>query len=186
MQDLVRKLEPLLVPPLPGRAVACVTLLGALLVAGCRSQAGEDGVGVPDGNAAGIPAASSPATSTPAAGPAQPANGRTVDVQMVGDATGYRFVPATVTIKVGDTVRWTNASGGPHNVTFWPDSIPAAAASGLQASMAQSMAPLTGPLLTAPSATYTISFANTPAGAYGYYCMPHLALGMKGKIVVEQ
>jgi plastocyanin len=104
---------------------------------------------------------------------------------MVGDAQGYRFVPASVTIKVGDTVRWTNVSGGPHDVTFWSDSIPANAASVLQAHMPQTTAPLTGPLLSDPNATYTISFAGAPAGTYSYYCTPHLALGMKGKIVVQ-
>jgi plastocyanin len=104
---------------------------------------------------------------------------------MVGDAQGYRFVPATITIKPGDTVRWTNVSGGPHNVSFWSDSIPAGASTSLQANMSQTTAPLIGPLLTAPSATYTISFAGAQPGTYGYYCTPHLALGMKGKIVVQ-
>jgi plastocyanin len=189
MHEVARTLKCSFVPPRRRRAVVCVTLLGALLGAACRSKAGEDGVAVPDEGAAAspaAPAASPPAAGTPAASSAQPANGRTIDVQMVGDATGYRFVPATVTIKVGDTVRWTSVSGGPHDVTFWPDRIPAGAVSRLQASMAQTMAPLTGPLLTAPNATYTISFAGAPAGTYEYYCTPHLALGMTAKIVVEQ
>jgi plastocyanin len=189
MQNVEHTRAPSFVRPLHRRAVVCVTLLGALLGAACRSKAGADGVAVPDEGAAaspGAPAASPPAASTSAANSARPANGRTIDVQMVGDASGYRFVPATVTIKVGDTVRWTNVSGGPHDVTFWSDSIPAGAASGLQARMTQTTAPLTGPLLSAPNATYTISFAGAPAGTYGYYCTPHLALGMKAKIVVEQ
>lgn len=188
MQNVERTRSPSPVLPLNHRVLVCITLLGALLGAACRSKAGEDGVAVPDEGAAastGAPATSAPAASTPTASPAQPANGRTVDVQMVGDASGYRFVPATVTIKVGDTVRWTNVSGGPHDVTFWSDSMPSGAASRLQASMTQTTAPLTGPLLTAPNATYTISFAGASAGAYGYYCTPHLALGMKGKIVVQ-
>lgn len=188
MQNVERTRSPSPVLPLNHHVLVCITLLGALLGAACRSKAGEDGVAVPDEGAAastGAPATSAPAASTPTASPAQPANGRTVDVQMVGDASGYRFVPATVTIKVGDTVRWTNVSGGPHDVTFWSDSMPSGAASRLQASMTQTTAPLTGPLLTAPNATYTISFAGASAGAYGYYCTPHLALGMKGKIVVQ-
>ena len=189
MQNVERTRRPSLVPRPHHRVVMCATLVVGLLGAACRSTAGEDGVGVPDEGAAatpGAPAASAPAASAPTASPAQPANGRTVDVQMIGDATGYRFVPATVTIKVGDTVRWTNVSGGPHDVTFWSDSIPAGAASRLQASMMQTTAPLTGPLLAAPNATYTISFAGAPAGTYQYYCTPHLALGMKAKIIVEQ
>jgi plastocyanin len=105
---------------------------------------------------------------------------------MVGDDTGYRFVPATVAIRAGDTVRWTNVSGAPHDAAFWPDSIPSGAESGLQSNMAQTISPLAVPLLTTPNATYTVSFAGLPAGTYAYYCTPHLALGMKGKIVVER
>jgi plastocyanin len=188
MQNPERTRRSSLGPPLQRRAIVCVTLLGALLGGACRSKAGEDGVAVPDEGAAaspGAPAAAAPAASTPAASATQATNGRTIDVQMVGDASGYRFVPATVTIKVGDSVRWTNVSGGPHNVTFWSDSIPAGAAGQLQAGMPQPMSPLSGPLLTTPNATYTISFAGAPAGTYRYYCMPHLALGMTAKIVVE-
>jgi plastocyanin len=137
-------------------------------------------------------AAPSPAASTtPAAGTAgtaaapAPATGATHDVQMLGDASGYRFNPASLTIKRGDAVRWTNVSGGPHNVTFWPDSIPAGAQAPLSANMPSPTAPLTGPLLLNPNQTYTVSFANVPAGTYKYYCTPHLALGMKGTIQVQ-
>jgi plastocyanin len=127
---------------------------------------------------------SATSSSAPAAAPA-PATGATHDIQMVGDASGYRFNPATVTIKRGDAVRWTNTSGGPHNVTFWPDSIPAGAQGPLTANMPGTTAPLTGPLLLTPNQTYTVSFANVPAGKYGYYCTPHLALGMKAVIQVQ-
>ena len=139
--------------------------------------------GVPaTGNA---PAAAAPAAGAAASGTPAPATGATHDVQMLGDATGYRFNPLTLTIKRGDAVRWTMVSGGPHNVTFWPDSIPAGAQAPLSASMPQQMSPLVGPLLTTPNQTYTISFANAPAGTYKYYCTPHLALGMKGVITVQ-
>lgn len=185
-RTLERSLERSLVPPRHRRTALYVALLGALAGGACRSKVGEDGAAGGAAASPGEPAASPAAAATSPPASTQPTTGRTIDVQMVGDATGYRFVPATVTIKVGDTVRWINASGGPHNVTFWPDSVPAGAAGGLQAGMAQSTAPLTGPLLTAPNATYAVSFAAAPAGTYGYYCMPHLALGMKGKVVVER
>lgn len=137
--------------------------------------------------AGNAPAAASPSGApgtTPSAAPA-PATGATHDVQMVGDASGYRFVPASLTIKRGDAVRWTNVSGGPHNVSFWPDSIPAGAQSALSANMPSTTSPLIGPLLLTPNQTYTISFANVPTGAYKFYCTPHLALGMKGVIQVQ-
>ena len=55
----------------------------------------------------------------------------------------------------------------------------------LTANMPGQTMPLTGPLLLTPNQTYTISFANVPAGTYKYYCTPHLALGMKGVITVQ-
>ena len=104
---------------------------------------------------------------------------------MIGDATGYRFEPTTLTIKAGDAVRWTVVSGPPHNVTFWPDSIPQGSNVQLQANMPNTMAPLTGPLDSTIGGTYTISFAGIPAGTYKYFCTPHLALGMKAQLTVQ-
>jgi plastocyanin len=139
--------------------------------------------------AAGSAASStSAATSTsPSASPAvaAPITGTTHEVKMLGDAKGYRFEPAALTIKPGDGVKWIMVSGGPHNVTFWPDSVPSGAPAQLQAAMPNQMSPLTGPLLTQQNETYTISFAGAKTGTYHYYCTPHLALGMKATITVQ-
>jgi plastocyanin len=51
--------------------------------------------------------------------------------------------------------------------------------------MPDQMAPLEGQLLTEPNAVYTVTFAGAPAGEYKFYCLPHLALGMKGRITVQ-
>ena len=109
---------------------------------------------------------------------------QTVNVQMIGDAKGNRFVPASISIHVGDVVTWTNVSGA-HNVVFWSDSIPAGTQTVLQGKMGATMGPLTGPLFAAPNATYTVSFAGLKAGTYKYYCLPHLALGMRAQVVVQ-
>jgi plastocyanin len=162
------------------RNLLAIALSSALLASACGGNSRE-GAAVPDVGGTSAPAPSSPSSTTPTPS----ASGRVVDVQMLGDASGYRFQPATITIKPGDTVRWTNVSGGPHNVTFWTDSIPAGAVSPLQAGMPQQTAQLSGPLLTAPNATYTVSFAGVPAGTYKYYCTPHLALGMKATIIIQ-
>ena len=119
----------------------------------------------------------------PAAAPA--AGGTTHDVNMVLEGNAYKYVPADLTIKAGDVVRFHNKSGGPHNVSFWTDSIPSGAADVLKGTMPDQMAPLEGPLLTEPDAIYTISFAGAPAGDYKFYCLPHLALGMHGKVTVQ-
>ncbi len=122
----------------------------------------------------------------PEAPAAAPAAGATHDVNMVLEGTNYLFVPAELTIKTGDQVVYHNVSGGPHNVQFWPDSIPAGGADALTAGMPEQMSPLAGPLLVEPNATYTVSFANAAAGEYRFYCLPHLANKMVGKVTVTQ
>jgi plastocyanin len=107
------------------------------------------------------------------------------DVDMVFDGTNYRFVPADLSIKAGDMVRFHNRSGGPHNVAFWEDSIPEGAAQVLQGAMPDQMAPLAGEMVVTPDATYEISFAGALAGVYKYYCLPHLQLGMVAMLTVE-
>ncbi len=119
----------------------------------------------------------------PAAAPA--AGGAAHDVNMTLQGTTYKFDPAELTIKAGDVVNFHNKSGGPHNVSFWADSIPSGAADALKAGMADQMAPLEGPLLTEPEGVYKVSFAGAPTGTYKFYCLPHLALGMHGKITVQ-
>jgi plastocyanin len=173
----------------------------AALIVGCTSGGGDNSTA--NNSGAATPAAgASTSTTTPAAAPAAapaesgaaaggaggaaaPITGKTVTVNMVGDAKGYRFEPSSITIKAGDGVKWVNVSGGPHNVTFWPDSIPSGAAAVLGKNMAQTTAPLTGPLLITPNQTYIVSFAGAPTGTYHFYCTPHLALGMKGTITVQ-
>jgi plastocyanin len=124
-----------------------------------------------------------PAGDTAAAAP--PPAAATHDVNMVMEGTTYSYVPAELMIRPGDRVNFHNVSGGPHNVQFWPDSIPAGAAEPLGAGMPDQMAPLAGPLLVEMPATYTITFANVPAGEYKFYCLPHLANKMTGKITVQ-
>ena len=121
--------------------------------------------------------------AAPAAAPA--AGGATHDVNMTLEGSNYKFDPAELTIKAGDVVNFHNKSGGPHNVSFWADSIPGGAADKLKAAMPDQMAPLEGPLLTEPDAVYKVSFAGAPTGEYKFYCLPHLALGMKGKLTVQ-
>jgi plastocyanin len=134
------------------------------------------------GQASSTPDQSAPAPSS-AAAPA--ATGKTHDVNMVLDGSKYKFDPDHLTIQSGDVVRYHNKSGGPHNVSFWPDSIPSGAADVMKNNMPNQMAPLEGPLLTEPDATYEVSYAGAPKGVYNFYCLPHLALGMRGKVTVQ-
>ena len=124
-------------------------------------------------------------SAAPAAEAAAPGGGANHDVSMVLNGAKYEFQPAELTIKAGDQITFHNKSGGPHNVSFWGDSIPKGADATLTAAMPDQMAPLEGPLLTEVDGTYKISFAGAPAGDYKFYCLPHLALGMHGKITVQ-
>ena len=128
-----------------------------------------------------------PAQDSTAAAPAAAASaatGTTHEVQMAQVGADYKFVPEVTTIKAGDLVRFTNMANMAHNVQFYADSIPAGAAAVLDANMPSRMGPLAANLLTAQGETYTISFAGAPAGTYKFTCLPHMATGMRGSIVV--
>lgn len=122
---------------------------------------------------------------TAQARPAAPAaSGTVVRVLMKQVGQRYVFEPQNPTVKVGQTIEFVNTSGGPHNVAFEPGRIPAGAADILNRNMPSRMGPLSGPMITAPNATYRVSFAGVPAGQYGYFCLPHKAMGMTGVITV--
>ena len=134
-----------------------------------------------DSAATAAPAAG--AATTPAAGAAT--TGKTVEVKMIGDATGYKFDPANLTVKQGDAVKFVMVSGGPHNVAF-QNVTDAAAKAQLDANMpGQKLGELSGPFVMQPNEAYTISFAKVPAGKYDYICTPHAAMNMKGSITVQ-
>ncbi len=171
-------------------------LAGAAMLSGCGGEKQSS----TDTAAANAAATSTSATTTttpaapattpgaaPAAGAATaaPSIGKTVEVKMIGDAQGYRFDPANVTIKAGDAVKWVMVSGGPHNVAF-QNVTDAAASAQLDANMpGQKMGPLSGPMVMQPNEAYTVSFAKIPPGKYDYICTPHAALNMKGSITVQ-
>jgi plastocyanin len=126
----------------------------------------------------------------PAAGDASSparATGTVHEVEMLLTSGGdYVFRPAHLTVNVGDRVQWINVSGGPHNVAFYPERIPAGAKEYLNAAMANRMGNLTGPLLIQSRAVYEIAFDGAPLGAYDYFCTPHEMLGMKARLTVTE
>ena len=165
-----------------GFALASAVVLGAC--AGGDKNAG-------DTTAVAIDTTAAPAAATPAPAPAggagamAPITGTTHEVKMVGDATGYRFEPANITLKAGDGVKFTMISGGPHNVAFDPATIPADVQGQLDANISEKMGQLSSALKMNPGESITVSFANIKAGKYPFHCTPHLALGMKGEITVQ-
>jgi plastocyanin len=168
-------------------------LAGATVLGAC----GGENKSATDTAAANAAATSTPAPSTatatpsttpaPAAGAAAPApaTGTTHEVKMIGDATGYKFVPADLTIKSGDAVKYVMVSGGPHNVAFQNVTDPTVKAQ-LDANMpGQHMGELSSPMVMQPNEAYTVSFGKVPAGKYDYTCVPHAAMNMKGSITVQ-
>lgn len=148
------------------RAMIAVAGVALALVA-CGGKGGD------------TPAADAPAAAVPAA------TGATHEVAMDFDGKVGSFSPAELTIKSGDVVNFVVKSGPPHNVAFSADGIPAGAAAVLNAAMAETMAPLTGPMKIGIGEGYSISFAGAPVGEYQFNCTPHVPFGMKGKIIVQ-
>lgn len=137
------------------------------------------------GDTAAAVAATTPAATPAAAGTLAPITGTTHEVRMVFENNEYKFSPANITVKAGDGVRWIMVSGMPHNVAFDPATVPANGKSQLSANMPNQISELSGPMMINPNETYTISFANVPAGTYNFHCTPHLAMNMRGVITVE-
>ncbi len=95
-----------------------------------------------------------------------PAAAETVEVKMGSDSGMLKFVPETVSIKAGDTVKWSNNKMSPHNVVFENDA---------EKSHKQ--------LVFSPGESYETTFKEP--GEYSYYCEPHRGAGMVGKVIVQ-
>ena len=108
---------------------------------------------------------------------------------MVGSIQlGYRFEPADLTIKVGDTVRWINGSGVPHNVAFYADRIPLGAMTVIESVMPAEgkLGPMVGRIVSEQGDFFEMDFVNAPLGTYHYFCVVQEAIGMVGTLTIEQ
>ena len=131
-------------------------------------------------------AATAAAPTSGAAGTAAPITGKTVEVKMMGDATGYRFEPANITVKAGDGIKFVVVSMIPHNVAFDAATIPADVKAQLDANFGAGRASeLSSTLLTTVGDSFTLSLGSIKPGTYAFYCTPHLAMNMKGTITVQ-
>ena len=137
--------------------------------------------------AADSAAASAASAAAPtAAGTAAPITGTIHEVKMSGDATGYRYEPANITVKAGDGIKFIVVSMVPHNVAFDPAVIPADVKGQLDANMGpEKMGELSSKLLLNIGDSFTLSLGNIKPGSYPYFCTPHLPMNMKGVITVQ-
>ncbi|HLT46225.1 MAG TPA: plastocyanin/azurin family copper-binding protein [Rubricoccaceae bacterium] len=113
---------------------------------------------------------SEPAPTEPIDDPA------TVTVEMTD---GLVFDPSPVTISVGDTVEWVNASSMVHTAT----ADPALAANPDNVQLPAGAEPFDSGFLTAGQ---RFSYTFTVAGEYRYVCLPHEFAGMIGTITVNE
>ncbi len=160
-------------------------LFAALALVGlaCGGEGGEDASTPAAGDAQPVLDQAAP---VPAPMPAGVATGTVHEVRMLlADDGRYVYEPEELAIRVGDTVRWINESGGPHNVSFYADKIPAGAASYLDGAMGNKMSPLTGELMIQENQAYEMIFAGAPTGTYDYFCTPHEMLGMKASLTIN-
>jgi plastocyanin len=128
------------------KTVLAIVLAASSLIAACGSD---------DSNS------SSSSSSSGTSGAATTPNGVTVK--------SNQFVPASLTVKVGDTVTWTWA-GGTHDVVSGAN----CASDGAWSSTLQSTS----------GSKFTHTFDT--AGSFEYFCTPHCASSaMKGTIVVQ-
>jgi plastocyanin len=94
-------------------------------------------------------------------------------VKMGSDNGQLVFVPDSIKICKGDTVTWVNNKGGPHNVVFDEEAIPAG--------VDQEKISMDGQL-GEEGEKFSMKFDT--AGKYSYYCEPHRGAGMNGEMEV--
>lgn len=140
------------------RLLTSFMLCSAFAIAACGGEKREDESR--DGDTAG------------AGGPSSGATGDTIIVEMHSDATGNYYKPNEIEAEQGDVVRFVLKSGV-HNVHFLVDS-----------NTIKTGLPPASDMLQLPDQTYDL-VVNMEEGDYYFQCDPHAALGMKGRLEVE-
>jgi len=98
----------------------------------------------------------------------------------------YRFVPAVVTVRPGDVLRFRVSSGAPHNVTFEAEGLPPGVREALDGAMPDRIGDLSGPVLDRAGAEYRIVVPALPPGRYPFFCTPHRVYDMRGELIVTK
>ena len=137
-------------------AVCSSVLLGAIACKGSEK---------PVAPSAAAPSAQGVATPAP--------GGKVIVVQATTDDKGSFFTPSEITAKAGDVLRFTLVQGV-HNVNFLPDSNPGI-----------SNLPPISDFMQLPGQTIDIVVPDAKGKKLFFQCDPHVLLGMKGHITVE-
>lgn len=105
------------------------------------------------------------------------------DVGMVHNA----FQPRELEVSVGDRVVWGNVGSRAHTVTAYGSLIPDSASYFASGEFDSQQAAVSGWPSSGgidPGETYAWTFETV--GEHQYYCIPHEAGGMKGRIIVTE
>jgi plastocyanin len=97
------------------------------------------------------------------------------------------FEPATVTVEVGDTVRWRNTSQRSHTVTAYGTKLPDDAAFFASGGYDSTEAAREGWRNNGGAIFSCEDYEHTfeTAGEFPYFCIPHEREGMVGSVTVE-
>lgn len=160
-----------------------LTLVASAIVLGACGGGADTNANTDATAGSAAPATEAPAATAGGDVAAAPITGTIHEVKMLGDAQGYRFEPADITVKQGDGIKFLFVSGGPHNVAFLniPDNVKAQ----LNANIPERMGDLSSKMMLNEGEEVTVSFGDIPAGTYDYDCTPHAAMGMKGTVTVQ-
>jgi plastocyanin len=134
--------------------LGCLAL--ALVAAGCGGGGDNNGGGGSSSNSSSTTTSSTTTSSSSAPAPAATGGGGSVTMKSI------KFNPATVKVKAGDTVTWTNEDSVGHDVTN--KSFKSGSAGGIE-----------------PGQSFKHKFAK--AGTFKYVCTVHP--GMQGTVVVK-
>ncbi len=172
-------------------ATALVALL--LLCTACAQENGGEADSAPPGTEADplSQETASPGEANADSGratttlPSAPFKGITHQVNMTGDAEGFRFDPPDLSIAEGDAIRFIVVGNGPHNVVFDGQDLTSDAQTRLDQQISDRIAPLTSAILSESGEAITVLFAGIPAGRYPFFCATHGAAGMRGTVTVQ-
>lgn len=141
------------------RALALLLIAAATLAVACGKETKQEGT-------------ADTAKREEAKASAPGGTGKTILVEAYSDANGNYFKPNKIEAHKGDVVHFVLKSGV-HNVHFLPDSNPGK--TGL---------PPASDMLQLPDQAYDVNI-TFGEGHYYFQCDPHAALGMTGRLEVE-
>ncbi len=155
--------------PRPSILFGVVAVAAALLLAAC-------GTGPIPGQSTSLTSTSSGSSSSSSSSSSGCSAANAKSAVTVIANNSFKFVPASVCLKVGGTITWKNTGNLPHTTT----DVASLAANPANAALPKGATGWNHALQ--PGVPYSLKF--TVAGTYKYFCIPHELLGMVGQITV--